>query len=346
MTSNTIVYLDQNYLSNMAKARVGFIDNKDLAEFWNSLFDSLKKAVLSDKIACPELEFHRTEAMYDRRLEEPIRCVVDELSWGLGFYPSTDVLEAQIYQAAERFLGKEPEEKEPWSVAFKSNPHSPIKSRMQDIWGVKTRINVHLSLSDEVVEHDRRLKERFVDGARFFLVHDHSSLDWADLVRAEKLSFISSFFGLQAEQSIRQQWFSDLSIDQFIAAARLADLNRLWRRLGEIGIDIAGTTKVVDFLESDELLGIPYIDIFCSIYAAIIKHFPNRRMRLGDFYDVPILATVLPYCNLVTTDSFMKEILVKILHFDDKYKTKILSAIKQDRLAFQKFIKTAVISWQ
>ena len=77
---HTIVYLDQNYLSNMAIARHGFMKDEE-AVFWSSLFDDLKTAVLADKIACPASEFHSTEAMYDTRLEEPIREVIDELSW-------------------------------------------------------------------------------------------------------------------------------------------------------------------------------------------------------------------------------------------------------------------------
>ena len=70
MNLHTIVYLDQNYLSNMAKAQYGFIKDKDEAIFWLSLFDDLKKAVLTGRIVCPESEFHEAEAMFDKRLEE------------------------------------------------------------------------------------------------------------------------------------------------------------------------------------------------------------------------------------------------------------------------------------
>ena len=65
MNSHTIIYLDQNYVSYMAKARIGRIKDDDQAKFWLSLFDNLKKAVLADKIACPESDFHSTEAMFD-----------------------------------------------------------------------------------------------------------------------------------------------------------------------------------------------------------------------------------------------------------------------------------------
>ncbi len=51
MSSHIIVYLDQNYLSNMAKARIGSLKTEDDANFWHSLFDNLKEAVLADELA-------------------------------------------------------------------------------------------------------------------------------------------------------------------------------------------------------------------------------------------------------------------------------------------------------
>ncbi len=337
MNSHTIVYLDQNYLSNMAKARCGRIKDEDIAKFWLSLFDELKKAVLADKIACPELEFHWYEAMYDRRLEEPIREVIDALSWGLKFQSNQSIVESQIEDAAENFIGKQPEVREWWAIAFKSNPRTPVESRMQDIWGSKGRINVHLSLSDEVVEHDRLLKSEFANGAVLPVTRQNTYPHWFELLRREKMSFVVNFFGLRAEATIYQQLCSGSSIEEFIAISCYAELKRLWEKLG--GIGISHPTTAANFLKSDELLDILYIDIYCSIHAAIIKHFPNRKRQKGDFYDIPILSTVLPYCAITTTDSFMKEILVNRLHFDDKYNAKIFSATKADRLAFQKFIR-------
>lgn len=97
----------------------------------------------------------------------------------------------------------------------------------------------------------------------------------------------------------------------------------------------------MNFAESEELLDSPFVDINASIWAAIIVEYyiQGRRIGKGDFYDVPILATVLPYGDVITTDSFMKEILVNRLHFDEKYKCKVFSAGKIDRLAFQELIK-------
>lgn len=340
MSSHVIVYLDQNYLSNMAKARLGSIDDENLAKFWDSLFDDLRKAVLADKIACPELEFHRTEAMYDRRLEESIRQVIDELSWGLKFHQRESILETQVFSSAFRFLGKNESIKETWATVFESDPHAPVCSRMQNILGVKGRISVHLSLPDEVVEHDRQLKNKYVKGEELFAKLGNVCHDWDDEVLAQKMSFINSFFlGGQDIRSIDQLRHDGSPLELIVAAGRYANLVSLWERLAEIGIKVSDVTTAAKFLKSEELLNIPYIDICSSINAAIAKYYSKRRCRGSDLYDVAILATVLPYCDVVTTDSFMREIIVNILHFDDKYKAKIFSARKIDRLAFQKLIQ-------
>jgi hypothetical protein len=326
MGSHVIVHLDQNYLSNMAKARIGLIEDESLTKCWSSLFSDLRKAALDDKIACPEVEFHTTEAMYDKRLEEPIRQVIDELSWGLKFRQRGDILETLIRGAASKFLGRNEGTKETWTIAFESDPQAPVHSRMQDIGEIEGQINVHLPTPDWVVEHDRQLKNKYVKGEELFAKLGNVCRDWDDEVLAQKMDFINSFFlGGQDINSIDKQ-------------EHLIDL---WGKLGEIGIKDSDIDTATKFLKSEELLNTPYIHICSSINAAIAKHYPHpqRRCKGSDLYDVPALATALPYCDVVTTDNFMKEILVKILHFDDKYEAMKFSATKEDLLAFQKFIR-------
>ncbi len=338
---HTIVYLDQNYLSNMAKARIGAIKDRAVARFWSSLFDDLKEGVLANKIACPQLSFQETEARFDRRIEEPVREVIDELSWGLRFHLYQDILETQIEDVARNFVGKQPGKREPWAIAFESDPYADVDTRMTDVFGVRTRINVHLSLPEEVAEQDRQLKQTFVDVTQELLnkhVHNRPS-DLPEALVESKKSSVDGYMGNLAIQSIAQRFQSDSPWDQLSARHQLARLSNLWDRLHQIGINTHDSRMVMTFLESRELLDSPFIDVFSSIYAVLATHYQHRRMRPGDFYDVPVLATALPYCDVITTDVFMKEVLVQILRFDDKYKAKILSATRQDRLAFHELVK-------
>jgi len=341
MSPHVIVYLDQNYLSHMAKARLGSMKGEE-AVFWHSLFDELKRTVLADKIACPASEFHTTEAMFDKRLEEPIREVIDELSWGLEFHPWRSILELQIEDAAKVFLGKQIEKREYWVATFQSNPRAPVKSRMHNIAGTGVRVNAHINLPKEVVEQDRKGKEEFADTARE-LLEDYSkkSLAWSKLVSESKKSTIDGFMGKLAIYEILKGQQSNSIWDQISAQDNYTKLLSLFARLTRIGINPENQDMVMKFLESKELLDGPFIDIYSSIWAAIAEchRLQGRNIRGSDFYDVPILASALPSCEIIATDGFMKEITVKLLQFDDKYKAKIFSATKQDRLSFQKFIQ-------
>ena len=119
-----------------------------------------------------------------------IREVIDELSWGLKFHTSTTIMESQIYKAAKGFLGREVEEKESWTQAFRTNPHAAAESRMTDILGAKGRINVHISYPDEIIEHDRCLKAEFADDNILPVKYQNNYSNWSELLSREKISLI------------------------------------------------------------------------------------------------------------------------------------------------------------
>ncbi|MBI2288239.1 MAG: hypothetical protein HYY41_00945 [Chloroflexi bacterium] len=340
MSSHTIIYLDQNYLSNMVKARAGSIADAYETKFWLSLFDDLKKAVLADKIACPESEFHLTETKYDKRLEEPIIEIINILSGGLQLLPWRSILESQIEDAARQFLGMLPEKRESWAIAFVSNPKN-----IQDIKNTRIINYVHPTLTNDDIEYDRQLKLGFNEEAQKML-EDYSSkpLEWPKLLQESKMSLIDGFVGQFAEQSYKEKIKGDYPLeDKLIAIRNYKQFMDFWDRIHQIGINPKDYDMVNSFVRSKELLDSPFIDINASIQAVIAERFiQGRKPKKGDFYDVPILSSILPYCDIVTTDRFMKEVLINKLHFDKKYKTRIFSATESDRLDFQELIRQLI----
>jgi len=340
MTAHTIVYLDQNYLSNMAKARRGLPMDKVDSEFWKSLFVDLRAAVLADKIACPESQFQRTEARLDKRIQAAVLGIIDELSWGLEFNRWEVILRIQIEDAAFRFLGKNPPPREAWSTAFTSDPQAPIESRMEYILAIYGGMGVSSSPRDEILEEDRQSKLEFMGEAQEILNrYGNNPPSWSELLLQNKKGVLDGFVGKIARDSILQQMRKDSLWDKLSALDRYNDLVDLSDRLREIGINM-DRSEVMKFMGSEQLYDIPFVDINGSIWAAIAQYgCQGRKGEKGDFYDAPILATVLPYCDVITTDGFMKEIVIKKLHFDQKYECKVLSAGKTDRQAFQKLIR-------
>lgn len=341
----TIVYLDQNYLSNMAKAQHGFIKDEDEAIFWHSLFNDLKRAVLADRVACPEAEFHLTEAKYANGLWEPIMETIQTLSGGLQLRPWKSILESQIKDAARQFLGKQPEKRESWSIAFESDPQCKYSDRIQDVLSGKVKMYIHPPLTRDDIEHDLQLKLGFRGQAQKILEeYGRKSLGWPELLLDSKKGVIDSFIGKLAEQSIYEKLEGDYPLeDQLIAASNYIRLKNFWDCIHLIGINPKDDDIVNNFARSKELLNSPFVDINASIQAVIAERFiQGRKPGKGDFYDVPLLAAALPYCDIIATEKFMKEVLVNILLFDDKYRAKIFSASKTDRLAFQKLVRTLI----
>jgi len=320
----------------MAKARLGSLKNKGEHKFWLSLFNELKAGVLADRIACPELEFQRDEAEFDKRIEHAVWQVICDLSLGLEFQRYETILELQREDAAFKFLGKNPPPREPWFAAFKSDPHDPVQSRMNcDAFGIKHRIEVHFfSPSEEVLEHDRQVKKRWEDTAKWLLRQPTFS-DWHKELSVQKSGLVDTLLGPGAFNVIANQGASDSSVDKFVAASNMSRLEEKLARLGKIGIT---PQNLADFFNSDELLNTPHIDIRCSINTVIVQNYRDRTPKGSDPGDAAIMATVLPYSDVVTTDRFMKEILVNRLCFDEKYECEIFSGSKKDRVAFQELI--------
>ncbi|MBM2827451.1 MAG: hypothetical protein HW403_1515, partial [Dehalococcoidia bacterium] len=92
-----------------------------------------------------------------------------------------------------------------------------------------------------------------------------------------------------------------------------------------------------------DMLAVPLLDIYCSMTAALDHNYSLRAPSGSDAIDIPILATVLPHCDLVTTDTFMAEI-VNQLHLDKKYTVQVLSASAQDRSALLQWVGRLVPS--
>jgi len=335
MSLRTIVYLDLSYLSNMAKAQLGSLGNNDETEFWLLLFADLRKAVSTDKIACPELEFQRKEASLDTRIRAHVGKIINELSLGLEFSLYEDIIQLQIEEAAFKFLRNPPPLTKTWSLPFKSEAQPSIKSRTESAHAIGFQLEVSSPLADELRQERRRLKQSWANVAPRLSLPYHSA-HYRRALQADKEYCASSIIGPAAWGAEAARLHSNRLVDRWIARDNLQKMTLREQRLFEIGIENSNFTK---FLKSDELLNTPFIDIFCSISTASAVYFPNRRQTGGDLYDAVTLATVMPYCDIVTTDKFMKYISVTLLPLDKKYKCEVFSTSKIDRLDFQKRIK-------
>ena len=279
MSLRTTVYLDQSYLSNMAKAQLGSLGNNDESEFWLLQFADLKKAVSADKIACPELEFQRKEASLDTRITAHVGKIINELSSGLEFSLYEDIIQLQIEEAAFKFLQKPPPPTKTWSLPFKSEAQPSIKSRTESAHAINFQLEVHSPLADELRQERRRLKQSWANVAPRLSQPYHSHY-YGRALQADKEFCATSIIGPVAWGAEAARLHSNRLVDRWIAEDNLQKMMLWEQRLFEIGIENSNFTE---FLKSDELFNTPFIDIFCSINTASAVYFdlpPEIRSTL------------------------------------------------------------------
>lgn len=328
----TIVYLDHNFLSNMSKARFDLMKDQRNAEVWNAIFQELKNAVIANKIVCPLSRFHSTEAMFDTRLEIPIKATINELALGLEFHTWRTIMEYQMEDAARVFLGQKKTNND-WTSIFKSNPAQTAEKRLTQMVPDDTHQDIHIPMPQEIVETNRNEKNEFLSiGQNLIEQYCEKPLEWENLVLESKISTLDGYLGNIARQRINSQIASDSLLDQMSGYDNYSKLSSLYDRLKGIGLELDNHKMMLDFMNSKELLDSPFIDIFSSLWAIIArcKQTHGRKQKSSDYFDVPILSIALPACDIIATDSFVKEIVTKLLHFDDKYHTTLFSANQDD----------------
>ena len=312
MKSHTIVYLDQNYLSNLAMARCSLMKDENQAKFWRQFYNDLQNAVTNDLVIIPMSEFHEIETSLNTKIQEAIKDTLIRLSGGFQFRDSHSILEWQITDAIIQFGGKKlTSNRHP---VFQSDPNATVKDRFKDM--IINRGTISLN-SYWVADPNsvRELKVRFVN------LIQQSLGKWPDIENCFPSLVLSSKLDWLSSSLISEPDFWDHIVQ---------DITRL-------GIQ---ESVINDYWITGKLLDIPFIDIFSSLVAVLYLKYKKggQNVKESDLFDISVLATVLPYCSIVTTDKSMKEILVRTLHFDDKYKAKIFSATKTDRLSFREFI--------
>jgi hypothetical protein len=311
----TIVYLDQPFVSNLWKSTQGSYQGDQV---WAELYEVLDRGVKKEgTIICPATRFHDEEGSLDSRLAEGIHKVSTELSWDLKFLTWNKLLDNQAYRALHRYLGI-PLGKPEWSDAFNSDPHEPISERSVQFLGAELLIDAFIPRPHEFSAERRAAKENYVRELTS-LVPASEQRTFAAQLKLEKFFFV------------KQRWFEPLQrIQENLkrgesASAVDKDRYESFRTLKTAYERFCPEEhKFGDFLTSEVLYEAPFIDVYCSIYAAMNVYLPNRKDKASDLDDVAILATVLPYCGVVTTDKEMKDICMRAgLH--TKYQVEIFS---------------------
>lgn len=280
------IFLDTNFLSQFVKetknTKQGIIGNGKLA----SLLDMLYRGVDSGLLICPTSQFQTQEAMLAEGLLEKFICLQHELSQGLYFREWKEILVHQTADGLLRYLGR-PESIDSNWCPFTQNPHNVI---------------------DPLTTN--KMKADMVKFAQLMQTHSVPESSYDREYDAQKTSFLqnSFFHPIRQHQLLGSSTYSRSANSEFHTML-----------IREAKITKDELPKVDRFFDSSSVDSIPFIHIFCSIFASLRFHEKNRNYKGNEELDAVALACGIPYCQIVTTDINMKINVVDRLHFDQKY---------------------------
>ncbi|MHB8503084.1 MAG: hypothetical protein ACYDCG_19505 [Candidatus Acidiferrales bacterium] len=273
--SKLIVYLDQNVVSNMAKAK--FLGDSGLAAKtapYGSRFDRLSALVENESVICAESMFHMLESE-NVELAAAVQRVLSRLSFGLYFHTPWDIVMFQAFRAARLFLALPGDEMPPWQDAFTHDPDEALDCRTIQIGAGRVVLRTTWPAMPRTVKPTAYMRDRQAVCGKYL---------WTDFdarKQQQENAIIDTLFlnptdvhGLNIIGGLHEYWF-------------LHDLPQ---------------NRFHDFLNSSELRACPFVSTL-SILSAAINCDPKRTAKPSDAMDTLILATVLPYCDAIAVSA-------------------------------------------
>ncbi len=313
----TILYLDQNYLSWLAKA--AFVDtwadpNKPR---YQRLLQVIRAQTAANKLVCPKSFFHIEESSASQSLSEVYWRLIDDLSHDISLRAYPEVHTAQVFLAARDFVG-ERQQVESWRIAYESNPDVPVKTGLRimahsGVFEAPDMVAAQRAQGDSA--HKMYLgyrKQRATAGLRFVEEYevqvDREVAEYRQMVRGAIP---------QATMPEGLRFLEEMGMLEVLETGRL--LAEILRR----------SARPVDFWAAPQLRTSLFISIRAGLTAADIVFRERDKRNRGIFNDFNAVAAYLPYVTIMTVDKNTKEI-IKQAGLLQRFPTTVLSSSQED----------------
>src|ERR1039457_1666978 len=121
-TQKLLVYLDQNFLSDMSKADI----NEKVRPEFKEIYELLHQGFTDEKLVVPASLLHDIESSLDTRLKDRIVAYQHYLGQVLLYRPD-EIRNTQTSAALDRFLGRTPEDPLCPRAAFLQDPDQRVE---------------------------------------------------------------------------------------------------------------------------------------------------------------------------------------------------------------------------
>jgi hypothetical protein len=313
----TVIYLDQNHVSYITKARLGTTLYPAIPEYWRDLYEVLVNAVESNVAVCPVSSFHYSESELNPTLFPEILRTMERLYCGVRVRDFHHVLQMQAVEALSDFLDVAEDARPDLEGPFSGDPNAPVPEHPEPLHLVGS--GFFKDLSREIKRYHEAQKEAKPVG------------NFAQQKRVESSQFLfDAYIRPLLDVAAR-------GLDMFTLAGLdlPVELTRVHRRL--LGREPT-VKEVVKFLKSPRMAAAAFVDVYSSLRAGMVITGQNRKQKGSDLNDVLIAATVLPYCDVFATDGHIKQLIVA-LKLDSRYDVRVFGSRKADVVALKSLVR-------
>ena len=295
-----IVYLDQNWLSNMTKAHLDGYARVDKGYF-TELFKVIQGAIIEDKIVCPTSPIHESESNFSSQLSADLRSMDNGLSKGLSFNYAHEICDRQLLEAASNFAGVDIPDEPWWQIPFSRDPDLldstfpratstlevflTIQPLMNEKWRVRNEVTapMYRQYKKTRTEHDLSYGDE-VKFSRIQLFREHFYV------------FDNAELTLKKVSTLWEPMVATIHSERQLRLAKLA-------KICDLGKGIA------QFMRSKEIANTPFLSVRSKLMAADIVHGRLRVPEPSLLDDFDMAAMVVPYANVFATENYLAELM-------------------------------------
>ena len=297
-----VVYLDQNWLSEITKAHLGSRTSID-KDYLIELSRVIQEGVSDDRFVCPSSEFHNEESERSISLYGDLKSTATALSRGLSFNLFSDIVHEQLLQQATKFVGLKWSAENWWRIPFNRNPDTPanLLPRLND--GVEVYVRFDLPVNEF-----RRMRDKVAAPIFQKYVEERKSFDLSyedEVKHGMRLLMYENFNGVVDALSILGEQLIDL-IPLHVETAQ-----QQIERLEELGKLCNMGNGLQAFLSSEQFFAMPSFSIRAKLMAACVKYDSSHTPEPSLLDDFGIISTVLPYTDYLATDRYLAELIKK-----------------------------------
>jgi hypothetical protein len=304
--------MDQFAISNMMKAvnrRQGKAKADMQDEFWLEVFDELYKLCRLQLIVCPESGFHREESSLCCYFAE-IRKMYELLSCDVKFESDADIKVQQICEHARYWLAGKPKER--IEIDRKSVTNGEV-----DAWQERFTVSIDWEHANEILEGLREARRKVSRGledvAKRWQQEKNKSFDnWFEeessgFGKAVLKAYYKSIKRMVDKyQGDRNFTLDDIMIPFSLPYSLLQSLKFVFTNNGVDEMCVC--SKVADYLNSDSLKHVPFVEISSLLFAALARKYAAGMRKPPDEgleTDINIVSVLLPYCDAMFIDKQM-----------------------------------------